>query len=179
MDKIRSIGLSFLVAVPNRRLHVAPCRPVVERIRCRKESVISDSYQLIYSSRPFGYDQATLDGILLDARRCNTRDQITGALVCRQDVYVQMLEGNREKVSASYDRIRRDDRHLEVKLRFFGDASERLFGKWAMLHDPAKSWLWSRAEISGGILDRAGVSDFKRLFQVLANNVNSDGSPSY
>ena len=39
--------------------------------------------QLIYTSRPFGFDAHTLDDILLGARRNNERDGITGALVCR------------------------------------------------------------------------------------------------
>jgi hypothetical protein len=36
--------------------------------------------QLIYASRPFGYDELTLVGILASARRNNERDGITGAL---------------------------------------------------------------------------------------------------
>ncbi|MEM8629748.1 MAG: BLUF domain-containing protein [Pseudomonadota bacterium] len=130
----------------------------------------------MYSSRPFGYDQATLGGILLDARRCNARDNITGALVCRQDVYIQMLEGPRAKVSETYDRIRKDERHVEVKLQFFGETSARLFEKWAMLHDPAKSWLWSTSEINQGILDSAGVAAFKQLFRDLSENANTNSN---
>ncbi|MEM9343540.1 MAG: BLUF domain-containing protein [Pseudomonadota bacterium] len=132
-------------------------------------------YQLIYSSRPFGYDQPTLDGILLDARRCNTRDDITGALVCRHDVFIQMLEGPRENVSNTFDRIREDDRHVEVKLRYFGENEDRTFAKWAMLHDPARSWLWSRAEIDQDALNKANVADYKRLFRILSENVNAAG----
>ncbi|MEO0943486.1 MAG: BLUF domain-containing protein [Pseudomonadota bacterium] len=133
-----------------------------------------DIYQLIYSSRPFGYDQATLNGILLDARRLNTRDGITGALVCRHDVFVQILEGSPEKVQDTYNRIRKDDRHVEVQLRYFGDSPARMFGDWAMLHDPVRSWLWSEQEVSQGALDRAGVADFKRVFSVLSENVVTD-----
>lgn len=132
-----------------------------------------DTYQLIYSSLPFGYDQATLNGILLDARRCNSRDDVTGALVCRQDVFVQLLEGPRDKVQGAFERIRRDDRHIEVKLRYFGEAPERLFADWAMLHDPARSWLWSNSEIADGALDKAGVSGFKRIFAMLSERVKA------
>lgn len=82
-----------------------------------------------------------------------------------------MLEGPRANVSETYDRIRQDDRHVEVKLRSFGESSSRLFGKWAMLHDPAKSWLWSMSEIHQGALDNAGVTAFRKLFRVLSENV--------
>ena len=56
-------------------------------------NIITDLIQIIYMSQPFGYDEAMLAGILLDARRCNKRDGITGALVCRHDIYLQLLEG--------------------------------------------------------------------------------------
>ncbi|MEM6761081.1 MAG: BLUF domain-containing protein [Pseudomonadota bacterium] len=135
-----------------------------------------DTYQLIYSSRPFGYDQATLDGILLDARRCNARDDITGALVCRQDVFIQMLEGPRDAVQHTFDRIRRDDRHVEVSLRHFSDCSARMFGAWAMLHDPAQSWLWSRSEIAQGVLDQTGVAGFMKVFEMLSDNMATIGA---
>lgn len=139
----------------------------------RMEATIGDVFQLIYSSQPFGYDEAVLNGILMDARRCNTRDDITGALVCRHDIFLQLLEGPKDSVHATYERIKRDDRHVDVKLRFFGDVPTRMFGNWAMLHDPAHSWLWSSAEIADDALDRASVSDFRHVFQILATQANS------
>ena len=82
--------------------------------------------QLIYTSRPFGFDANTLDDILLGARRNNERDGITGALVCRADLYVQMLEGERAAVTATFGRILRDERHVEVTLIWYGDTPSRL-----------------------------------------------------
>ena len=49
--------------------------------------------QLIYASRPFGYDDLTLTSILMQARENNARNGITGALICREDVFLQILEG--------------------------------------------------------------------------------------
>ena len=40
--------------------------------------------QLIYASRPFGYDDLTLTSILMQARKNNARNGITGALICRE-----------------------------------------------------------------------------------------------
>ena len=48
--------------------------------------------QLIYASRPFDFDEGTLAAILTVARGCNERDGITGALICRSDLYLQLLE---------------------------------------------------------------------------------------
>lgn len=122
-------------------------------------------------SQPFGYDEPTLAGILLDARRCNKRDGITGALVCRHDVFLQLLEGPAAQVEAAYGRIGRDDRHAEVTELVRGPVTERIFGDWAMLHDPAKSWVWSEAEISDGALDRATPQDIRKVFEGLAERV--------
>ena len=37
--------------------------------------------RLIYASRPFGYDNAMLAGILLDARRCNSRELLGASML--------------------------------------------------------------------------------------------------
>lgn len=139
-------------------------------------TAISDLMRLIYSSQPFGYDDAMLSGILLDARRCNTRDGVTGALVCRQDIYLQLLEGPKAQVHAAYQRIKRDDRHLEVKLRVSEDAPARMFADWAMLHDPERSWIWSPTEVLEDVLDTASAAEFRDVFESLAANAKS-GSP--
>ena len=132
--------------------------------------------QIIYSSQPFGYDESVLNGVLLDARRCNRRDGVTGALVCRQDIYLQLLEGPAEAVRASFGRISRDDRHTDVRLHVSRSVSDRMFGQWAMLHDPARSSIWSSSEISGGALDRATAEDFVAMFEALASHAEA-GSP--
>ena len=61
--------------------------------------------QIIYASRPFGFDAALLAGILMDARRCNARDGITGALICRDDLFLQLLEGPEEEVEAAENNL--------------------------------------------------------------------------
>ena len=99
--------------------------------------------QLIYASRPFDFDEGTLVAILTVARSCNERDGITGALICRSDLYLQLLEGPQEMVDAAYRRIERDRRHLEVKLLSRRSVTERLFPGWAMRNDPARSWMWN------------------------------------
>jgi hypothetical protein len=125
--------------------------------------------QLIYSSRPFGFDDAVLNGILLTARRNNARDQITGALICQHDLYLQLLEGPEAAVEARYLGIARDDRHLEVVKRVSRPVTDRLFPSWAMRDDPARSWMWTAAEVAHGALDRAAPAEFISVFQRLAD----------
>ncbi len=124
--------------------------------------------QLIYASRPFGFEAAGLNSILSLARNCNTRDGITGALICRQDLYLQLLEGPEDKVEAAYIRIAQDDRHLDVNRLLSRRIRKRLFPDWAMRDDPAKSWMWSVAEVDRGAVARASKTQLLALFERLA-----------
>ncbi len=128
--------------------------------------------QLTYASQPFGFNGPSLAGILLDARRCNERDGITGALICRDDLFLQMLEGPEDKVEATLNRIIKDDRHLDVRpmSRTVIANTGRLFPTWAMRDDPAQSWVWSRADIDNGALDRATDTDVIAIFERLAGS---------
>jgi len=132
-------------------------------------------FRAIYSSRPFGFDEGILSSILMDARRANVRDGITGALICRADIYLQWLEGPEEQVRKAVERIERDDRHLEVKVHVAERVSERTFGEWAMLHDPAATWIWSQSEIADGAVDRATPQEITGFFLRLAGD---GGAPS-
>jgi hypothetical protein len=121
-------------------------------------------FRAIYTSRPFGFDTGILRGILMAARRCNERDGVTGALICRADIYLQWLEGPEEPVRRTLDRISRDDRHLEVRLHVAEPAPERVFGDWAMLHDPATSWIWTQDEVTAGAAERATPEEITGFF---------------
>ncbi|MDZ7908137.1 MAG: BLUF domain-containing protein [Gemmobacter sp.] len=126
--------------------------------------------QLVYASRPFGFDAVSLTAILFDARRCNTRDQITGALVCRDDLFLQLLEGPEAAVEAAYARIRADDRHLEVRelMRRTIAEDDRMFAAWAMKDDPATSLVWSRGDVAAGVPEQAGEAKVLAIFARLA-----------
>ena len=124
--------------------------------------------QLIYASTPFGFDDTMLKGILLDARRCNARDDITGALIVRHDLYLQLLEGPARLVKDCYARIRADDRHVEPRTLLTRSIKTRLFPGWAMRDDPAQSWVWTIEEVANGAVDRATEDETLGFFQRLA-----------
>lgn len=126
--------------------------------------------QLIYASKPFGFDDLALTGILASARRNNIRDQITGALICREDLFIQLLEGSDDVVSATFRRIKHDDRHTDVVLLVNGEAGTRLFPEWAMRHDPAQSWMWTAGEVTAGAVAAATPDQARAVFTRLAAN---------
>ena len=113
---------------------------------------------LIYSSRPFGFDQSILNGIMITSVNNNKRDQITGALICRSDLYLQYLEGPTESIDETFNKIKNDDRHVEIKVLKEGVHAKRLFPKWAMRDDPVRSWMWSREEVDSGALNSISSS---------------------
>lgn len=126
--------------------------------------------QMIYASHPFGFDEAMLAGILLDARRCNDRDGVTGALICREDLYLQLLEGPEQAVEATYVRILKDDRHANINrlVRREIGAEDRLFPRWSMLDDPAQSWVWTKAQVRRGAIEDASEAEVIGLFERLS-----------
>jgi hypothetical protein len=130
--------------------------------------------QLVYASRPFGFDQGMLNGILFDARPANRRASITGALICRADLYLQLLEGPEDAVEAAYARIARDDRHIEVNRLLTRPITERLFGEWAMRDDPARSWMWTRKEVAEGAVFRATKDEIIDIFVRLADEIAAE-----
>jgi Sensors of blue-light using FAD len=124
-------------------------------------------FRAIYTSRPFGFDASILHGILSEARRANLRDGITGALICRGDIYLQWLEGPEDKVRNTLERIKRDDRHVEVCLHVAEPVAERVFAEWAMLHDPAATWIWSQQEVAADAVERATPEEVTAFFMRL------------
>ena len=129
-------------------------------------------YQLTYSSRPFGFDAGTLSNIMLQSQENNERDKITGSLICRADIYLQLLEGPLEKIDETYERIKRDDRHLEVRCLTRSPISHRLFEEWAMRDDPVQTWMWTRDELNSGILETLTQDKVIEIFTKLSELVN-------
>lgn len=74
--------------------------------------------------------------LLVQARRNNQRDALTGALIFNGHNFLQLLEGPGDKVDACLAVIRDDPRHsgmVEIRRR---EIAERAFAEWTMLYDP-------------------------------------------
>ncbi|MBV7266562.1 BLUF domain-containing protein [Erythrobacter ani] len=127
--------------------------------------------RLIYRSQPFGFDNAMLAGILAQARRNNQKADVTGALICRQDIYLQLIEGPVDRIDRLFTRIEADDRHTNVKLLLEETSAERLFPAWSMLDDESPSLFWSPDEIESGTLETADPDELKAPFVRLRNSI--------
>ncbi len=124
--------------------------------------------QLTYVSVPVTPGPELLAAILRTSRPRNRRQGITGVLVSRDDLFVQLLEGPRQAVSDTFARILADTRHAQVTLVAMQDADFRLFGKWEMRETALPGGLWSAADVAAGVPRQAPMEDFMALFHRLA-----------
>lgn len=120
--------------------------------------------QVIYVSKPVGFDDKILDSILVQSKRNNEKNQITGALICRSDLYLQYLEGPAHKIDFVYSKIKLDSRHTNVKLLEDARSKRRLFSNWAMRDDPVKDWMWTQKEVADAIFERLSKNDAMKIF---------------
>jgi hypothetical protein len=71
-------------------------------------------FHLAYASMASGYiSPKIVDGILKKARAANAALGISGLLLFRLGHFIQLLEGDEEKVRTLYDKIKNDPRHHE------------------------------------------------------------------
>ena len=119
---------------------------------------------IIYASTPFGFSRSDLDHILIKSRYNNDKNDITGALFCRDDLYLQYLEGPEKEIDLTFSKITEDDRHTEIQLLKSGISTRRLFANWAMKDDPVQSWMWKKEEIDNGVLEKVTETEAMDIF---------------
>ena len=128
--------------------------------------------QVIYVSKPVGFDDKVLDRILEQSKRNNEKNQITGALICRSDLYLQYLEGPAHKIDFIYSKIKLDNRHTDVKLLEDTRSKRRLFANWAMKDDLVKDWMWTHKEVASGGLEKLSNNDAMKIFVQYSREVD-------
>jgi hypothetical protein len=90
-------------------------------------------YELIYTSiatRHYGPEE--LAEMLARFRARNETVGVTGMLVYHRERFLQVLEGARADVQATFDRILGDPRHDEIKVIHEGPLIARAFAHWSM-----------------------------------------------
>lgn len=92
-----------------------------------------DLYALLYVSqatRPMSASE--LNDLLEKARESNRAQGITGFLLYFNGSFMQIIEGQRARVQALLERIRRDARHHGLRIVFEGGIHQRAFVGWSM-----------------------------------------------
>lgn len=90
-------------------------------------------HRLIYlSCATDGLSYPDLRDIMAKSEVNNVRDGITGMLCYGNGMFLQTLEGDRQKVSETYARILKDPRHHNAEIIEFKAVDERSFINWSM-----------------------------------------------
>jgi hypothetical protein len=127
---------------------------------------------LIYTSKPINFDDFSISNILKSSQKNNKKDGITGALIFREDIFLQFLEGPENKVDKAFNNIASDKRHKDV-LKLKEDITDRkLFTSWAMRGDPVKSWMWSYEDVDNGIVKKLKPEDAFEVFEKLSREID-------
>ncbi len=95
--------------------------------------------QLVYISTIRREIAGTIDprAILVESRRNNARDGITGLLFFDGKRFLQALEGDEATVDATFRRIEGDRRHHGLVVLSIREIASREFGEWSMAYRSA------------------------------------------
>ena len=132
----------------------------------------NDLKHLIYYSKPTVFSNTINAKILETSRKNNSMTDVTGALISREDLYFQFLEGPIEAVDTTFKKIKLDTRHTEIHKIKESITHRRLFASWAMREDPVHTWMWTKEEVKSGLLTRINAMEALETFERLSREVD-------
>ena len=99
--------------------------------------MLNQLHRLVYYSRNRiagapGIVGGQIRHILASSQRNNAPIGVTGALMFNAGCFAQVLEGKREILESTFERIQQDSRHGDVSLLAFEPIADRAFGNWSM-----------------------------------------------
>ena len=117
-------------------------------------------YELAYESiAKGGLSAVDIDEILETSRAKNSECGITGCLVYYNRRFIQFLEGNQQTVQELYQKIKKDDRHRQVRIIAENAVEKRTFPEWGMAYFPIDQNNFSHSELE----------QFRRNLKLLAD----------
>ena len=84
------------------------------------------------SSAVLGLSEREIGSIVKTSQRNNEQLDITGILLYNSGNFMQLLEGDEDRVTALYERIKRDKRHTAVTLLLKEPIAKKNFDNWEM-----------------------------------------------
>lgn len=106
-------------------------------------------------------DAEDIKEILLQSRKNNKLNEITGVLVHGGGLFLQLLEGPEQNVLRTYVKILDDKRHKDSRIIHITPAKERLFSNWTM-----------------GIIERDPL-EFEHIAQIRAHRLESVNAKAF
>jgi len=127
-------------------------------------------YQLIYTSKQKENKENTISNILDKAHFYNKQHNLTGVLLHKGDIFIQLIEGEQSEVRNLFEQIKIDPIHEDVTILDTKENQERLYEKWSLFfHEiedrdfkaPYSKKAWNLIEKSD--LESISVEDIWRL----------------
>jgi hypothetical protein len=90
-------------------------------------------FQLIYASHAkHAFDEMELISLLKAARAKNLKLNITGMLLYKDGIFMQLLEGDETEVRKLFSTIKHDNRHEKVVVLFEKSCDHSVLSDWSM-----------------------------------------------
>lgn len=91
--------------------------------------------QIVYYSISVNIiDKDIISDILYSSRINNKKNDITGCLLYHNNVFLQLLEGEKKDVDDLFDVLKSDKRHSNVTLIIEESIEDRMFPDWSMAY---------------------------------------------
>jgi hypothetical protein len=84
------------------------------------------------STAPRKLRQGELEAILVQSRRNNERDGVTGMLIYADGSFIQAVEGPAESIDTLLARLHHDERHRDILVIARYPVAQRQFPDWSM-----------------------------------------------
>jgi len=86
-------------------------------------------YHILYTSKAVNpFDEFMMADLLNVCKKNNVGNKVSGMLLYREGIFLQLLEGEEKLVKELYKKIDKDERHKEVLGLAELQSEERIFG---------------------------------------------------
>ncbi|MDO6527389.1 BLUF domain-containing protein [Motilimonas sp. 1_MG-2023] len=94
-------------------------------------------YRIVYASTlSESFNSQDIEHILASSRRNNKKQDVSGMLLFSHRYFLQCLEGSRDNINQTYQRILSDERHCRVTIVSYENVTQREFCAWSMGYVP-------------------------------------------
>ena len=133
---------------------------------------------IIYTSRPLDSDNSDIENILISSERNNPKSEVTGLLIFGSKLYLQFLEGPENSVDVTFNRIKIDKRHNEIRILNESKSDRRLFASWTMRPQDLKLMMWTAEEIESGLVEKLNSKQALNVFKNLSREFDQFLNPN-
>ena len=133
---------------------------------------------IIYTSRPLDSDNSDIENILISSERNNPKSEVTGLLIFGSKLYLQFLEGPENSVDATFNRIKSDKRHNEIRILKESKSGRRLFASWTMRPQDLELMMWTAEDIESGLVEKFNSKQALNVFENLSREFDQFLNPN-